>query len=203
MLRASAARPGKKEEHVPPHCRATDIPELRGRCGRAGAAARIGATGRRLCPDADLDHAETAHRRDPDQRGRVGARRSHDGARARNRSWDRRERPRRDRNARAVFRITGPVGPGFQAGAGPTHGLHGGGSRLGDYDASHGTDSRARARTARSPRHAAGSRLSCVRARAGRGHSTQKSRSFRTAAVTRSTEGMYASSICQYGYGTS
>ena len=31
----------------------------------------------------------------------------------------------------------------------------------------------------------------------------QKSRSRRTAVSTRATDGMYASSICQYGYGTS
>src|SRR5919198_1562504 len=31
----------------------------------------------------------------------------------------------------------------------------------------------------------------------------QNSSSFRTASTTRSTDGMYASSICQYGYGTS
>ena len=31
----------------------------------------------------------------------------------------------------------------------------------------------------------------------------QNASSFRAAAATRSTDGMYASSICQYGYGTS
>ncbi len=34
-------------------------------------------------------------------------------------------------------------------------------------------------------------------------HPLQNSRTFRTASTTRSTDGMYASSICQYGYGTS
>ena len=56
------------------------------------------------------------------------------------------------------------------------------------------------ARRRPSPRRAASSRTRRARATSG---AAQNSRSFRAASTTRSTDGMYASSIFQYGYGTS